>query len=61
MYLRTNGLGDVAKGVDSGSANSLLVCLEQLEQLEANAHPLTRGNMLSTSICGSKEACVRYE
>lgn len=34
------GFGDVTKCIDSGSADGFLVSLEQLEQFEANSHPL---------------------
>lgn len=35
-----NGFCDVTEGVDGGSADGLLVSLEQLQQLKANPHPL---------------------
>ena len=36
----SDGLGDVAEGVDGGSPDGLLVRLDKLEQLEADTHPL---------------------
>ena len=35
-----NGLGNVAKGVDSGSANGFLVSFDQVQQLKTDPHPL---------------------
>mmetsp|Transcript_11483 Transcript_11483/g.22235 ORF Transcript_11483/g.22235 Transcript_11483/m.22235 type:complete len:601 (-) Transcript_11483:2097-3899(-) len=48
--LRPDGLGDVAEGVDSGAADGLLVRLEHVEQLEADAHPLARRNVLGAAV-----------
>ena len=41
-HLRPDRLGNVAKRVDCRSADGLLVRLEHLQQLEADAHPLAR-------------------
>lgn len=43
-----DSLGDVSKGVDSGSADGLLVGLEELQQLKADPHPLPGRHVLST-------------
>mmetsp|Transcript_21899 Transcript_21899/g.37842 ORF Transcript_21899/g.37842 Transcript_21899/m.37842 type:complete len:241 (-) Transcript_21899:503-1225(-) len=51
--LRTNGLGDVAKGIHRSSADGFLVCLEQLKQLETDAHPLTGRHLLCAAVCNS--------
>jgi hypothetical protein len=48
--VRPNGLGDVAKRVDGRSADCFFVRLQQLEQLKADAHPLTSRHVLRTSI-----------
>ena len=45
-----NGLGDVTKGVDRGSADGLLVGLEQLQQLKADPHPLPGRYVLCSTI-----------
>lgn len=48
-----DGLGNVPKGVDGGSANSLLVGLQQLQQLKANPHPLFGRDKLCASVCNT--------
>mmetsp|Transcript_34471 Transcript_34471/g.51075 ORF Transcript_34471/g.51075 Transcript_34471/m.51075 type:complete len:339 (+) Transcript_34471:347-1363(+) len=48
--VRTDGLRDVAKGVDRGSSNSLLLRLEQLQKIEANTIPLSRRSQLCSSV-----------
>lgn len=45
------GLGNIAKGVDSRSADALLVSLEHLQQLKADTHPLSRRHKLSATVC----------
>ena len=42
----SDGLGDVAEGVDRRPPDGLLVRLQQLQQLEADAHPLAGGHVL---------------
>ena len=42
----SDGLGDVAEGVDRRPPDRLLVRLQQLQQLEADAHPLAGGHIL---------------
>ncbi len=49
-HLRSDGLGDVAERVDGGSADGLLVRLEHVQQLEADAHPLARGHVLVAAV-----------
>lgn len=48
--LRADGLGDVAERVDGGAPNRLLVRLEEVEQLEADAHPLARRDELCAAV-----------
>ena len=48
--LGPDGLGNVAERVDGGSPDALLVRLQHLQQLEADAHPLTRGHELGASV-----------
>lgn len=48
--LGADGFSDVAKGVDCGSANALLVRVEHLQELEADSHPLTGWHKLGTSV-----------
>ena len=45
-----NGLCYVAKGVDCCSTNSFLVCLQQLQQLETDPHPLLSRHEFSPSV-----------
>lgn len=58
--LGSNGLGNVAKGVDGRSADTLLVSLEEVEELKADAHPLAGGDELGTAI-GLKEGRISYK
>ena len=44
-------LGDVAKGVDCGPPDGLLVSLEKLQQLKADPHPLSRRHKLRPPVC----------
>ena len=46
----SDGLGNVAEGVDGGAANRLLVGLEELEQLEADAHPFAGAHELGAAV-----------
>mmetsp|Transcript_11071 Transcript_11071/g.44852 ORF Transcript_11071/g.44852 Transcript_11071/m.44852 type:complete len:373 (+) Transcript_11071:170-1288(+) len=48
--LRAYRLGDVAERVDRRAADRLLVRLEHLEELEADAHPLARGDELGPAV-----------
>mmetsp|Transcript_43295 Transcript_43295/g.113771 ORF Transcript_43295/g.113771 Transcript_43295/m.113771 type:complete len:555 (-) Transcript_43295:926-2590(-) len=48
--LRADGLRNVPKGVDRRPADRLLVCLQHVEQLEADAHPLARGDELGAAV-----------
>ena len=48
--MRSDGLGDVAERVDGGAPDGLLVRLEQLQQLEADAHPLARRHVLGSAV-----------
>mmetsp|Transcript_9934 Transcript_9934/g.17038 ORF Transcript_9934/g.17038 Transcript_9934/m.17038 type:complete len:221 (-) Transcript_9934:402-1064(-) len=48
--LRADSLGDIAEGVDGGTADALLVRLEQLQQLEADPHPLPRRHKLRPAV-----------
>lgn len=48
--MRTDGASDVAERVDRGAPNGLLVRFEELKQLEANAHPLTRRDHLGAAL-----------
>jgi hypothetical protein len=48
--LRTDGLGDVSERVDGSSSNRLLMRLEEVEELEANSHPLSGRDELGSSI-----------
>ena len=48
--LRTQNLGNVAERVNCRTSNALLVRLEQVEQLETDKHPLSRGYKLGTTI-----------
>lgn len=48
--LGTDGLGDVSERVDGRSSNSLLVRLEEVEELEADSHPLSGRDKLGSSI-----------
>ena len=48
-----NGLGNVTEGVHSGTSNGLLVCLEQLQQLKTDSHPLTSTDVLRTTVCNA--------
>ena len=49
-HLRADGLSDVAKSVDSGTTDALLVRLEHLQQLKADTHPLARWHVLCAAI-----------
>ena len=49
IHVESAHLGDVAEGVDGGAPDRLLVRLEQLEELEADAHPLAGGDELGAS------------
>ena len=49
-YLWANGFGDVAKRVDGGAADGLLVCLQHVQQLKADAHPLARRHVARTPV-----------
>mmetsp|Transcript_13708 Transcript_13708/g.31624 ORF Transcript_13708/g.31624 Transcript_13708/m.31624 type:complete len:219 (-) Transcript_13708:2931-3587(-) len=51
--LRANGLGDVAEGIDSGTTNGLLVCLEHVQKLEADTHPFLGGYKLCSPVCNT--------
>lgn len=44
--LLPNSLGNVAKGVDCGSSDCLLVSFQKLQQLETDSHPLPSGHVL---------------
>ena len=44
-------LCDVAESVDCRASNRLLVCLEQLEQFETDAHPFTGRDELGAAVC----------
>ena len=48
-----NGFSNVAKGVDSSPANGLLVCFEEVQQLKADPHPLSRGDKLCPPVCNA--------
>mmetsp|Transcript_48184 Transcript_48184/g.114649 ORF Transcript_48184/g.114649 Transcript_48184/m.114649 type:complete len:308 (+) Transcript_48184:521-1444(+) len=48
--LRADSLGNVTEGVDRRAANRLLVRLEHVEQLEADAHPLLGGDELGPAV-----------
>ena len=48
--LRPDRLGNVAEGVDGRAADALLVRLEHLQQLKADAHPLARRHKLRASV-----------
>eukprot|EP00053_Salpingoeca_punica_P017422 m.167819 g.167819 ORF g.167819 m.167819 type:complete len:1096 (+) comp17202_c1_seq2:150-3437(+) len=48
--LRADRLGNVAKGVDGRAADGLLVRLQQVQQLKADAHPLARRDKLCAAI-----------
>lgn len=48
--LRSDSLGDVTERVDGSTTNGLLVRLEQVEQLETDAHPLASGDELGSTI-----------
>mmetsp|Transcript_45842 Transcript_45842/g.81937 ORF Transcript_45842/g.81937 Transcript_45842/m.81937 type:complete len:859 (-) Transcript_45842:1570-4146(-) len=47
---RANGLRNVAKGVHRSTSDSLLVGLQQLQQLETDAHPLTGRDKFRPSV-----------
>lgn len=49
-HLRSDGLCDVAKGVDGCSSDCLLVGLQHIQQLEADPHPLTCRHKLVPSV-----------
>ena len=49
-HLRPDRLGNVAEGVDGRAPDALLVRLEHLQQLEADAHPLARGHELCAAV-----------
>jgi hypothetical protein len=48
--LRSDSLGNVTERVDSSSPDSLLVCLEKVEQFETDTHPLLSGHLFCTTI-----------
>ena len=48
--MRADGFGDVAEGVDGGATDRLLVRLEQLQELEADAHPFARRDELGAAV-----------
>lgn len=48
--LGADGLGDVAERVHGRAADGLLVGLEHLQQLEADAHPLSGAHVLGASV-----------
>ena len=49
-HLGADSLCDVAESVDGRAANRLLVGLEQVQESEADANPLLRGDILGTTI-----------
>lgn len=53
--LRPDSLGNVTERVHRRTSDSLLVRLEHLQQLEADAHPLSRAHMLGTSVRDSTD------
>ena len=48
--LWSNRSRNVPKAVNCRTSHSLLMCLQQIEQLKANAHPLTRTHKLGTTV-----------
>ncbi len=48
--LRSNGFGDIAERVDGCSPNRLFMCFQQVEQLEADSHPLLRRDEFGAAI-----------
>ncbi len=48
--MRADSLGDVAEGVDGCTPDGLFVRLDQLEEFEADSHPLARGDVLGAAI-----------
>lgn len=51
--VRSDGTSDISKGVDRGAPDGLLVRFEQLEQLEADAHPFASRNHLGAALCNA--------
>mmetsp|Transcript_74277 Transcript_74277/g.86204 ORF Transcript_74277/g.86204 Transcript_74277/m.86204 type:complete len:270 (-) Transcript_74277:22-831(-) len=51
--LRTNSFGNITEGVDSSSSNTFLVSFEQVQQIEADSHPLLCRDVSCTSISNS--------
>ena len=49
-HLRADGLRNIAKGIDRGTSNRLLPCLQHIKELEADAHPLARGDELGAAV-----------
>ena len=49
-HLRADGLRNIAKGIDRGTSNRLLPCLQHIKELEADAHPLFGGNKFRAAI-----------
>lgn len=48
--LRSDRLGDVSERVDGRTSDALLVRLEEVQQLEADSHPLSRRDELGSSV-----------
>mmetsp|Transcript_6583 Transcript_6583/g.12407 ORF Transcript_6583/g.12407 Transcript_6583/m.12407 type:complete len:352 (+) Transcript_6583:251-1306(+) len=48
-----NGLCNVAKGIHCSTPDAFLVGLQELQELKADAHPLTRRNKLSPTVCNA--------
>jgi hypothetical protein len=48
--LGTDSLGNVTKGIDGRSSDSLLVRLEQIEELETNTHPFLGWDELGATV-----------
>lgn len=48
--LRADSLGDVTESVHRGAPDRLLVSLQHLQQLEANAHPLARAHVFGPAV-----------
>ena len=48
--LRPNSFGNVAKCVDSGSSDALFVCLQHLQQLKADSHPLSGRHIFRATV-----------
>jgi len=51
--LRPDCFSDVAKGVNSSPSDAFLVRLEQVKEIETDAHPLTSADILRASVSNS--------